>query len=1062
MSVLFGSMFRHSLQVLFFSCCGSALALQETWETGYSGEDSSGKHVLGYWNFDKEDGFKLHGAVLNAKGRFGGGLESFPGFPAHDKRHAALVNVLPVTSAFTLEMWIKPKTDFKPELRCFLLDKKYVDHTDYQWQIGEADKGGLRRMWVNLGFGVQSKMIYSDPVKLTAGEWQHVAFTYDGTGRGNFYHNGTAAGGAKLDGFRAVVSGKKELSLGDRLGSNYAGFPGLIDEVRICEGVLNFERVSLQISASRTVWKRMENTRPIDIVVTNLKRETMKGAQLKASLGGKTEHFILPDLATGKSFTAKFSLNTALKPAGYELLARFESDDYTTEQSTKLQIVGRPPPRMPVIMWGAGGDEIPRLKELGFTHFIGFSDQGAGDMWKEKKMLPPGSPEYIARNRTYLDDALANGLEVVASLSPHDTLAADAKNLRVDRQGASYTRKDIIASKPDFAPFFQTLGVSIGKTYGDHPAFSMALINTEVRDASQPSFSSLELEAYKNFSGMDIPVEVVNRGGVDWTKLKNFPVDRVITDDHPILKYYRWFWTVGDGWNALHTSLHKGLKSSANRVLTFFDPAVRQPSISGAGGSVDVLSHWTYTYPDPQRIGLCADQLFAMSAASNRNQSVMKMTQLIWYRSQTAPIGSGTPSEPVAWEDHDPEAAYITIAPMHLKEAFWTKISRPIQGVMYHGWQSLVSTDSPGAYRFTNPHTAPVLKQLLKEVIEPLGPMLMNLPDERSEVAFLESFTSQMFARRGGYGSNMGWEADVWLALQHAHVQTDILFEETLLKNGLSGRKVLVMPFCDVLTKSVVARIAEWQKKGGKIVADAFLCPALKADFTVQSFQREKKALEDKNKVLNLAKTLGSFSLPQKAHCDNPEIVLRTRKFGDATYIFAINDHREYGSYVGQHRLVMENGLPSKGIVSLKADSANVYELTSMRFIVPNRGDDGVLSWPLELGPCDGRIYLIMPKPLLGIELSVPEIAKLNNTAKVFARITTTQDGPTKAIIPVRLDIHDANGNLVEGSGYYAAENGILETALNLAPNDDPGTWEVRIKELASGMEAVRWMKVMK
>jgi hypothetical protein len=304
-------MFRHSLQVLFFSCCGSALALQETWETGYRGEDSYGKHVLGYWNFDKEDGFKLHGAVLNAKGRFGGGLESFPGFPAQDKRHAALVNVLPVTSAFTLEMWIKPKTDFKPELRCFLLDKKYVDHTDYQWQIGEADKGGLRRMWVNLGFGAQSKMIYSDPVKLTAGEWQHVAFTYDGTGRGNFYHNGTAAGGAKLDGFRAVVSGKKELSLGDRLGSNYAGFPGLIDEVRICEGVLNFERVSLQISASRTVWKRMENTRPIDIVVTNLKRETMKGAQLKASLGGKTEHFILPDLATGKSFTAKFSLNTA-------------------------------------------------------------------------------------------------------------------------------------------------------------------------------------------------------------------------------------------------------------------------------------------------------------------------------------------------------------------------------------------------------------------------------------------------------------------------------------------------------------------------------------------------------------------------------------------------------------------------------------------------------------------------------------------------------------------------------------------------------------------------------
>ena len=38
---------------------------------------------------------------------------------------------------------------------------------------------------------------------------------------------------ATLVGFGAVVPGKKELSIGDRLGSNYGGFPGLIDEVRI-------------------------------------------------------------------------------------------------------------------------------------------------------------------------------------------------------------------------------------------------------------------------------------------------------------------------------------------------------------------------------------------------------------------------------------------------------------------------------------------------------------------------------------------------------------------------------------------------------------------------------------------------------------------------------------------------------------------------------------------------------------------------------------------------------------------------------------------------------------
>jgi hypothetical protein len=47
-------------------------------------------------------------------------------------------------------------------------------------------------------------------------------------------------------------------------------------------------------------------------------------------------------------------------------------------------------------------------------------------------------------------------------------------------------------------------------------------------------------------------------------------------------------------------------------------------------------------------------------------------------------------------------------------------------------------------------------------------------------------------------------------------------------------------------------------------------------------------------------------------------------------------------------------------------------------------------------------------------------------------------------------------------SGHYAAENGLLQLSLDLAPNDDPGTWEVSAKELASGMKAVRWMRVQR
>lgn len=1056
--------------------------LMETWEAGYAGADANGPHVRGYWTFDggtpeaalkdrSEKGHDLKlegGSKLHPKGKRGGALECFPGFPVQDRRHAAATPHRPdlnFTGAFTLEMWIAPKPEFEDRLRCFLLDKKYVDHTDYQWQIGEADKSGTRRMWVTIGFGSDSRTFHSEAAKFEPGVWRHVAFTYDGAGEGRFFIDGRSAGRQYHPGVGGAVPGTKPLSIGDRLGSNYGGFPGHIDEVRLCQGVLAFEPVSLTIDSPRSVWRRLEKAAPVRVSCVNLRREPLAGAALNLSWsdGGRTETVPLPELAPGAEHVASFPVDTALKPGDYTFKVRLDltkPKPFATSRETGFTLVARLPVRMPVIMWGAGGEEIPRLKDLGFTHFIGMSAP-AGAIWQEKKAVPPGDAAYLARNRRHLDEALANGLEVVAGVSPMNVLESDPANLRLGRDGKPYERRDICASKPEFAPFFRNVGSAMTAAYGDHPAFAMALVDTEVRDASAPSFNDIDVANYRAFSGGDIPAGVVNRWGVDWKSLKDFPADRVLPADHPVLKYYRWFWTVGDGWNGLHSALHAGLKEKARPDFrTFFDPAVRQPSISGAGGDVDILSHWTYTYPDPLKIGLCADQLFAMAEAGGKKQEVMKMTQLIWYRSQTAPIGTAT-AEPVPWIDHDPDAAYITIAPMHLRQALWSKLSRPVRGIMYHGWQSLVATDSPGAYRYTNPHTQHELKRLVDEIVEPLGPALLKIPDTRAEVAFLESFTSQMFARRGGYGSNLGWSADVWLALQHAHVRCDVIFEETLLRDGLDGRRFLAMTECDVLTEPVVKAVKAWQAAGGKLIADEFLCPALKADLVLASFKREKKADIDKARVLALAAELGpklgTLGLGRAIDCDQPEIVLRARRAGEATYLFAINDRREFGTYVGRHGLVMENGLPSSGILTfIQNPPRHVYDLVAGVEVPVGDGH----RLPIALGPCDGRLLMGLPRAIAGVTVAVPASAKPGTRVALDLSVDDSDGKPLPAVIPVRIEIRDANGRLAEGSGPHAVENGRLRLELDLAPNEDPGAWEITVRELASRKSAMAAMRV--
>ncbi|MEO6785395.1 MAG: hypothetical protein ABI318_04610, partial [Chthoniobacteraceae bacterium] len=135
--------------------------LSETWQSGYTGADAQGPHVLGYWKFaqdaptadssGKGNTLTLEGARAVGEGKHDGALEPFPGAPVEDRRHAALAAAHPALSpkgAFTAEMWIKPGADFAAALSPVLLDKKYVAHADYQWRLTTADKGGARRMQV--------------------------------------------------------------------------------------------------------------------------------------------------------------------------------------------------------------------------------------------------------------------------------------------------------------------------------------------------------------------------------------------------------------------------------------------------------------------------------------------------------------------------------------------------------------------------------------------------------------------------------------------------------------------------------------------------------------------------------------------------------------------------------------------------------------------------------------------------------------------------------------------------------------------------------------------------
>lgn len=1043
----------------------------------------AGASPVAHWRFHEESGLRDisgngHPLVLRGKdtrlevleGNEGGlrihSVQEPGEFPqgAMVRHHASLSPA----SAFTLEVRFKPDRglDALPaSARVHLIDKNYVhyrkterplDNKDYTLYMVKQEEGG----WVfevKLGFGESSVAVRTPAVTLFEGMPVSLAFTYDGEREAAFYLDGEQVVKRTVSHGGPVVAGGHPLVIGDRIGSQYGRFSGWIQEVKISQGVQTFTPeniVMLTLRPGRRAFTRMESDASLEVMLHNYTPESLTDARIRLQAGEDREvELAIPDIKPGEPQRISIPVDSRLKPGRYPYvmtLADREGSVLSRELRTWVTLVPRAMgERMPVVMWNTG--DLRQIKEIGFTHFIAMFNW-LGELKEETK----------DRFRASLDRIHAQQLKAVVMVSPGRDDELREKYGRMDRSGNPYPIHNVNGNFAEVQDVFYREGKYRADTFGDIPSLGSVLVNTEIRDHTQLSFHSLDREAYRRYSGRAIPDGVTNPRGVVYQNIPGFPRDRVIRDNDPVLSFYQWFWREGDAWNRLNTRVVEGLRDSgkivADRFWTWHDPSIRVPSIYGSGGDVDYLSQWTYTYPDPLKIALACDQLFAM-ARGREKQQVMKMTQLIWYRNQTTNQEEGpVEGERPAWESEVPDARFISIAPDHLREALWLKLSYPVQGIMYHGWASLVEASSGSSYRLTNRETRTVLKDLIRDVVRPLGPTLMQVPDGEMDVAWLESFASQMFARRGTYGWGRGWGADAYLVARYAGLQPEVIYDETIADNGLGKYKILFVMHADVLTRSVVEEIKKFQRRGGIVIGDEFLAPAVQPDILVSSFRRTGRADQDKQKLLEKAVELSDelqglyeFSYSR----DNPEIILRARSYGTSEYLFVANDHRTYGDYVGQYRLVMEEGIPASTRVELnRKQTVAIYDLMKGERVEARSSTDAFrdgVQFDVDLEAGGGNVYLVLEKPLGAIDLKVTDKVESGSQVEIVATIPHEDGTRLDAILPVELLIQDPSGDEAEFSGYYAAVKGTLQVQLDIAENDLSGEWRVSLTNLANG-----------
>ncbi len=720
-------------------------------------------------------------------------------------------------------------------------------------------------------------------------------------------------------------------------------------------------------------------------------------------------------------------------------------------EETKVERLWRPDDQMR-FLWATVDPILPDLVRQGFNTIITCTGP-AYDL--EKDAPVPDLDKFCEKRKKRLDFIQSLGLTLFEQPPYAHNQAMDKRFMRVNRDGSPAKRKrNPDAANPEYQAIIRRAFEAEARTIAGHPVVFGLQTSSEVHDSSQISLTAKTAADWKAFSGMDIP-EYADKG--DWPRVPphwkllvakgQMDPSRIIPDDYPLLRFFRWVWQTGDGWKDYQRIAGDAYnKAATRRVVTQYDPLLRTPASRTSFPDVDYLNHWEYPMPDPYSV--CYTVSEEQSRVRYTKQSLMTMIQAIAYRSAVAPKDEHPANEP-AWTKEFPNTSYPTTPADILQEAIWSAFARKTDAIGFHGWCALYDgmiinlRHDLDRYQCADPTAIKTIGRLFNEVGIPLGPLFKALPERHMEVAVLESDAAQFFNNTLWSSSLRGTKTDVGNLAVMANLNPQTLLEEEIAANGVPASvKVLLMPQCDVLTESGVRAVRAFQSRGGRILADERLVPSIRPDGalkTVEAAWKEKEFDHDdgvadpaKDASLRMrlvyetaAKLKAAAGVVPFADTDTPSIFTWTRSCGSADYVFAINDNRTFGLYMGPWKRLCDKGAPNAGTVVVDRPAGAVYDL--VRHVpVPFSAEGGKTRIRVKYETNDGRLFMVAAAPLKPLAVS-------RDGGRL---VVTSQD--CDVMIPIQVKVG-------EGRAFYGVvANGRYETSVD-------ASMPVRVVNLATG-----------
>jgi len=603
--------------------------------------------------------------------------------------------------------------------------------------------------------------------------------------------------------------------------------------------------------------------------------------------------------------------------------------------------------------------------------------------------------------------------------------------------------------------------------FREFPSCTTIFLNSEVEDRLKLAFNPDTKAIHEQRLGF--PLDKVTRLDCIFSGAlpeNGHPVPGVMDDTDCNYRYARYYFKQGDGF----TLTNRCMSDTAHRYrpdITLISDPMRNCSLYGRFAGIDAVSSWTYTNPDPKAM-LFIETL--RREAAPEQKKVLHTISLWNYAGSLVPSG----------ENRFAREQTLRMGPDRFSETAWINFVRAPMAIGTYFGSPIEPTFEQGDPFIYSPETEQAIAGFAEKVLRPYGEFLSRTCQKPRRIAVLDAFASRIYGNSprpyNHYPNYAIYNFFILLAM--AHLDADVIFEETIEKEGLAGYDLLVLPACDTLPEAVYRKILAFAKDGGKVLSDQFLRAdipgAIHMDFDFEYRKRvnananannsdytlkddtnfrcswEKKAVQGvpadidqqimEEYAARLQKALNGWISPDY-DCSSPRVLLNCREYGGIDYLTAVNDHRTWGERCQKWKSMLEKGLPENAEFSAPCPGSDavVFELLSQTRIPVSMNADGTCRFSFTLPPAGAAVFAIYPKE--------PDPMQITGKAPGTMQICC---GFKCGLQPLEIKIAECP----DASGFYVAEKGFLELPVSAAANEPAAPWSVTVRDLTTGRTA--------